>query len=322
MKARRAIVASMGIAVAVVVATSLAWACSPSAYVEVNPATGPVGSTVTVTGNAFNSGPVEIRWNAISGRSLGTAAGPGFSVGVKIPEAKPGGHVIVVVQYVNGLIVGRSQAAFEVASTEASGTTASGDGATSRSASGGSRTGSTANSGTATVPADSGTGTEAEASPVASATPGATTSSGLAGESAPAAATAESTGGTRAAPQGTSSTGRQGAANSNSTVSGAGPASLAPSSPAPVDDKVPNERSGGAASAPSARTATADLWGGFAGGDSPVAGPGLVGPDAASGSGDSAAIGVGLLSLGLIALGSGFGIAETRRRRATTGVTT
>lgn len=72
--------------------------------------------------------------------------------------------------------------------------------------------------------------------------------------------------------------------------------------------------------APSAQTASADLWSGYASADT---GPGLatgteaVGDVVGSRSGSpSLALGVGLLGFGLVALFAGFAVAELRRRKA------
>jgi len=69
--------------------------------------------------------------------------------------------------------------------------------------------------------------------------------------------------------------------------------------------------------APAPRSATADLWSGFAGGTRART-PGLADLSGASTSGSSPmAMAVGVLSAGLVALAGGFGIAEAKRRRVT-----
>lgn len=71
-----------------------------------------------------------------------------------------------------------------------------------------------------------------------------------------------------------------------------------------------------AAQARGARAATGDLWSGFRSGTKPSL-PGVTDSAPAGGSsGPDLALGMGLLSAGTVALLAGFGVAETRRRRA------
>ncbi|MGH9152709.1 MAG: hypothetical protein ACRD03_10005 [Acidimicrobiales bacterium] len=72
------------------------------------------GSAFMDTGEAY--GPVEIRWNSLTGSQIGSAAGPSFSVEVSVPNATPGVYYIVAVQRAraDNSVVGRSSRAFEV----------------------------------------------------------------------------------------------------------------------------------------------------------------------------------------------------------------
>jgi len=50
-------------------------------------------------GKAFSTGPVQIRWNSVDGRTLASTAGPSFSVTVPIPaDAEPGVYYLVATQ--------------------------------------------------------------------------------------------------------------------------------------------------------------------------------------------------------------------------------
>lgn len=74
------------------------------------------------------------------------------------------------------------------------------------------------------------------------------------------------------------------------------------------------------AGGPSERSATGDLWSGFGAGNQASLLPSMTDPEVPEeGPGSQLAIGVGLLGLGLLALLSGFGAAEVRRRRALAG---
>lgn len=121
-----AIACSLGVA-------SIAWACSPTFNLKSNPPAGAANTEVTISGTAFTSGdsssggkgnlgPVEIRWNSITGTQLGSAAGPSFSIKVTIPNAKQGFYSIVSVQRStdSGQVVGKASAAFEVTAAASS----------------------------------------------------------------------------------------------------------------------------------------------------------------------------------------------------------
>lgn len=86
-----------------VFAVSLAWACVPASFggpsasppsMALQPVSGVGGSTTTVTGKSFPSGPVEIRWDSTSGPLLASTTGPDFSTSVTIPDVPSGAHTI------------------------------------------------------------------------------------------------------------------------------------------------------------------------------------------------------------------------------------
>lgn len=122
---RRFLIVGAGALVALLTAGSFAWACSPSGNVSVDPDSGAAGSTVTVSGGGFETPtaadevPIEIRWNSTSGRVLGGAVGPDFSVSVTIPSNASGRtHYIVAVQRKSdGSITRQATAPFTVTTT-------------------------------------------------------------------------------------------------------------------------------------------------------------------------------------------------------------
>lgn len=119
MRVRRSgILVGAAIVVAVVAATSVAWACTAwtGMYPLSEPA-GPAGTEVTVRGTSPIPGPVEIRWDGLKGKILGVTQagareqGGEFIADVKIPKAAPGVHYVVVVSSGQG---GWSRAAFKI----------------------------------------------------------------------------------------------------------------------------------------------------------------------------------------------------------------
>lgn len=84
---------------AAVAGAALAWACTPSAQLTIDPESGPPGSNVTVSGASFISENVEIRWDSEGGRLLATVKGPEFSERVTVPQAAEGRHEVVVVAH-------------------------------------------------------------------------------------------------------------------------------------------------------------------------------------------------------------------------------
>ena len=96
------------------------------------------------------------------------------------------------------------------------------------------------------------------------------------------------------------------------------PARATSTPPDRVEGGVPSERDDRAAPAPSPRSASADLWSGFGTGPRVLDGPSLAGPAPTVDrtGGGTLALGVGMLSIGLIALSMVSGLAVVRRRRA------
>lgn len=96
---------------------SLAWACTAQAYITLSTRSGEAGSRITVTGERFAPGPVEIRWDSPSGPVIGEARGPSFSVRVQTPSnAAPDVYHITAVGYTaaGSAVAGKASAPFEV----------------------------------------------------------------------------------------------------------------------------------------------------------------------------------------------------------------
>lgn len=101
---------------------SLAWACTPNAYIFVSPNHGPAGSQTTVEGGEWvKNDQVEIRWGE-DGEVLTTVTATSddptdergnFTVSVTIPEDAAKGEELIVAE---GVIDGYSQAKYEVVS--------------------------------------------------------------------------------------------------------------------------------------------------------------------------------------------------------------
>ena len=91
---RRILVGTIG-ALAVLLATvSLAWACVPQGSGTLDPPSGPAGASATVTVSGFPPGPIEVRWNGLSGRLLASGNGP--TVPITIPaDAAPGTYTVI-----------------------------------------------------------------------------------------------------------------------------------------------------------------------------------------------------------------------------------
>lgn len=76
----------------------MAWACTPNAVVTpLTPQSGHAGTSVTVTGDTFSNGVVDVHWGSATGHLLGSTTGPNFSVTVRIPDARPGIYAVVAV---------------------------------------------------------------------------------------------------------------------------------------------------------------------------------------------------------------------------------
>jgi len=95
MVSRRIYVGLLGVLAAPLTVVSLAWACVPRGTLEVNPASAPSGSTVTVVAAGFPKEiPIDLRWNGVSGQRLGGGMGPAFTVEVAVPAVAAGSYVI------------------------------------------------------------------------------------------------------------------------------------------------------------------------------------------------------------------------------------
>ena len=99
MQVRRVSVAlATGVAVVLGLA-SVAWACTPTARVlSVSPGTASPGSQVDIAVESVSTqGPVEIRWNSLTGERLATATwnGEAYAASVAVPEVAPGVYTLV-----------------------------------------------------------------------------------------------------------------------------------------------------------------------------------------------------------------------------------
>lgn len=295
---RRRALAGMAVITFVLSGASLAWACTRQPSLTISPGFGKAGSQAQVTGKAFTPGePVEIRWNSTGGPVIGRAVGSNFTVAVTIPaDASAGVYYVVATAPTT-----RGQIAFQVRSTSSaqSGDPAPEGGGETSGTADGSDGGSSGESGSSSATASGGSG--------GSGTSGGSGQSGdlvfgeAPAEAAPAPA-GQATTATPASPSRSSST-----AGGRSAATDAAPATAAPAgvTPVPGSDEEASV---------SARSATADLWSGFSAGDAgSLTAPGLDAP----GSNDvnPLAYGLALLSLGVLALGLGFGAAEVGRRR-------
>jgi len=102
---------SAGALATVFAAASLAWACTPQAFLVLSPNAGPAGTSRTATSAAFSDSPVELRWGSSSGPVLATGSGPSFSASFTVPSAAPG-YYTVVAQTADGQ--GRALAQFRI----------------------------------------------------------------------------------------------------------------------------------------------------------------------------------------------------------------
>lgn len=315
---RRKVLAASSAVGLVIGGASLAWACTRNPSISLSPSFGRAGSQTQVTGSSFLPGePVEIRWNSATGPVLGRAAPKpdySFSVPVVVPADAPNGtYYIVAIAPAS-----RAQAAFQVrnavsatnnepASQPDAQTSASGDGGDSTETSAGQTSASTRGGNGAGAGAGEQSGDLGFAEPQAAAD-----------ASAPAPAGDRQASSSPARAEQSRNVGRVDAltggvvspATPASGPSAASPAPAPNATPAPASDESP---------APAPRSATADLWSGFAAGSAASLTPGLESPAPATDGTTPLAVGVGLLSAGLVALGLGFGAAEVRRKRAHAG---
>lgn len=100
-------------------AVAVAWACTPTADMTIDPGSARAGMPVTITGTGFDQGIVEIRMDSTSSAPLATAQGPSFSVTLTVPETSPGYHTFGAVGYnAEGVAVGEASVPFEVTAEE------------------------------------------------------------------------------------------------------------------------------------------------------------------------------------------------------------
>lgn len=91
--------------VAAILTAAAAYACTALATIETSAPAGVVGDNIAITGTAFAAGmgtnPVVLHWDSPTGPELASAmpdARGSFSAAFKVPEAKPGHHLIVAIQ--------------------------------------------------------------------------------------------------------------------------------------------------------------------------------------------------------------------------------
>ncbi|HUP70740.1 MAG TPA: hypothetical protein VM142_13130 [Acidimicrobiales bacterium] len=312
MKVRRAVTAAtIATAATAVLAGAAAWACTASAELSATPDAGAAGSRTTVTGFRFEtSSPVEIRWATRSGPVLATTNGPSFSIEVTIPSSAAVGDYVIVGMNTDGSFAPATP--FQVTS---SGSTASRTTTAPGSRSGTVSGGSGQTSSTSEEPADTGNSAPATSSAGGATSPNAPSSGE--GDSVPTAASSP-------AEQGTTRSAARGTANATrptgTVIGGRASAITGPQArPVPSVTPVPAEEPGtdSATVVPSPLTAGNDVWNGFATGDTPVRGPALTATDAPSSGGGISGfvVGAGLLSVGMVALMAGAGLALRRRRQ-------
>lgn len=298
--------------------SSLAWACTSQAWLgDITPTAGPPGTRATVTGKNFAPGPVEIRWNTNGGTVLATASGPSFSVAVTIPEVAPDVYTVVAVARQGTTIIGQASTAFEVTPAAA----AERGGYTSSTGDGGQTGGTQArtSTGSARAPGSSGSSTSpADASATTSTEGGDAAFPAEEDAAAPSGSRGVASGGnaqvatTPAGAAGSAAARTASAAALAGTPGGVGAAVPLAGQATPA---VASEGRESQAATPSARTVWGDPASGFS--DGLAARGASILDDHGSSSGPShAALGVSALSLGLVALSGGFGLAEARRRRA------
>ena len=290
---RRALVTGLCAAALAVLGAGVAWACTPTAHVDVYPQTGIPGSRVTVTASKFHPDqPIEIRWETAAGERLGTArtaSNGGTQAEITVPSVPGDVYYIVAVQFEGTRVIGESVASFEVEAPARPTPSASTPPPPS---------GSTAPAATAPAPPVADTSPAPSSVVAGTADPSAGTSAATAGTSAATASAPAAVAAPRARPV---------AARSASVAAPAqGPEAAASSAAVPAE----------AAAQPSRRSITADLWGGLDDGRVP-SGSGLTTPAGGPDHGGLAA-GALLSTLAVAVLGSLAGVAVSRRRRAPT----
>lgn len=285
---RRIFLATLGVLAASLSVAAVAWACTPTADLQVDHLAGAPGTAMTFTGHGFANGPVEIRMDSVSAAPLVTTSGPDFSLTVTVPQTSPGYHVFGAVGYdSNGNAIGTASVSFEV-------------------------TGPSSPSRNPTTPVTRHPAPPAAPAPVApkhhAAAPHPRTTHPAAAAPRPVRVTAPAT-----HPQTHARTHVAGRARASTPTSGARARSV-------VAHRVTHASAWGHGIRPSAAPMShvpalakpraaqpAQLW---APKSEPLDGSGSPGVST------SLAIGIGMLAVGLVALFGGFTVAEVRRRRA------
>lgn len=186
---RRAALTLAAVATLLVGGATLAWACTSQASITISPRSGAPGSGVTVNGQDFTPGSVEIRWNSRTGPVLGYTTGASFSTRVTIPaDASPRTHVIIACAPACDAddVAGTGSAAFTVVTSE--GTSSDQGGETSQDSAGttsGSESQETSGSGSGTISGSSSDGSQSDTSE--------SESTGSSGSSTEESSTSEST---------------------------------------------------------------------------------------------------------------------------------
>lgn len=102
MRARRILAATSGAGAAVLMTASLAWACTGQPVMQLaGQAVGEPGSKVALNvlpSSALEASPVSVRWNALDGPELASAALPadGGTLTVTVPDVAPGVYYLVL----------------------------------------------------------------------------------------------------------------------------------------------------------------------------------------------------------------------------------
>lgn len=314
---RGVIKAGVGSLAVVAGAASVAWGCASvtSPYLNaLEPNRGEVPASVVVSGgNWVPNQNLNLVW-AKTGQSLGSAQTSGngsFSARVTIPaEAEIGKDYVDYVRAVQGTTVGNTPFGVDSPAEDTAFTVPPPAPVTHKSVSGGDpnrTTQTTAVEEKSTTPAPAGGSGGIPSRPAQG--DGTTTA-----DAAGPATVANADGSTSPVPART--TAAAGAQRSK-------PAAAVPSSPlnptslnntgvtpAPATEEEE-------AAAVDARTASPDLWSGFATGPGTIGSPSLTTLPTTTDGTSSLAIAMGVLSGGLVALFAGFGVADLRRRRVT-----
>lgn len=280
-KSRLAI--AFGVATMVLGGAAAAWACTPNADIaSVSPQKGPAGTAVTISGEAYSNGAVEIRWGSATGLELATVTGPNFTTTVTIPGANPGLYSLVAVDRQTGT---PRSGFFQV-------------------------TPAVAEEPPPPPPVDPPQEPPVETPPPVETsapveTPEPTPAPPVV---SPAPADAPSAPAPVVRPRAEADTGTRAATSPRASA----PVPQAAATPAVAEEPAPSVEE----LSESALTVDGDLWSGFASGPESSGGASLLdSPAATSSSSPALAVGIALLAMGLVALLGGFAMAAVSRRR-------